>query len=312
VIINNLLKEHGERISMDKRLNAPARLLEHPRLEIIPTNQEDEEQKIAELPPNAKVAVVCPLDKRGKDGKFERGLDKTLRLTRLLASNRIQAVPHIAARSVKDEKHLEGILQNLNDWSVKDIFIPGGDKKDPAGIFSSSLQLLCKMNELGYIKNFDQIGVASYPEGHVDPKINSLLFESLEQKQRFATYTITQMSFKPERIAKWLVDMRQRDIVLPACVGVPGFVNKWDLLRISRKIGVGGSKSFLRRHPEFLRELYLNFSSFYNPEKILCGLAPYIENPNCNIQGFHIYTFNQVANTLWWINSITQNHKQEE
>lgn len=38
----------------------------------------------------------------------------------------------------------------------------------------------------------------------------------------------------------------------------------------------------------------------YSPDVLVKELGPYLGDPDCGVEGFHIYTFNEVKNTEAW------------
>ena len=129
-------------------------VLARPRYEVFPAKGAEEELA-GYLPKEAKVTVTC---------SPTRGIDNTLLLAERLVERGLQVVPHISARLVADEAHLEEIVQRLDDLDVKEIFVIGGDAKEPVGPFSGAFELLCAMADMGH--DFEHIGIAGYPEGH--------------------------------------------------------------------------------------------------------------------------------------------------
>ena len=75
-----------------------------------------------------------------------------------------EPVPHIAARLVTDGAHLNGILERLASLDDRDIFVVGGDSEQPRGPFSSAGALLAAIRDAKH--QFDEVGIAAYPEGH--------------------------------------------------------------------------------------------------------------------------------------------------
>jgi methylenetetrahydrofolate reductase (NADPH) len=63
-------------------------------------------------------------------------------------------------------------------------------------------------------------------------------------------------------------------------------------------IGVGGSTRYLTKHANLVARLLK--PGGYSPEELVRGLAPYVGDPDYDIAGFHIYTFNQVQSTEDW------------
>ena len=262
--------------------------LSPPRYEVIPTRGADEWTN--ELPQEASIAVTC---------SPAQGIEGTLRLAERLAERGFRVVPHVSARLVADEAHLEEIVGRLGDLNVKEVFVIGGDAREPAGPYSSAFELLFAMATLGH--GFEEIGVGGYPEGH--PLIDDdALRRALVDKQQFATYVVSQMCFDPGLILDWVADIRRLGVSLPVLVGVPGVVNRKRLLQVSRKIGVGESTRFLRKHASLVRSLLADLlkSGGYSPDGLVRELAPHLGNRDHGVEGFHFYTFNQVESTEEW------------
>ncbi len=259
-------------------------VLAHPRFELIPIKGVEEQASY--LPAGATVTVTCsPV----------RGIEHTLLHAEQLALQGFRAVPHISARLVRDTAHLRDILQRLHQLKPREIFVIGGDAKQPAGPFSGALDLLRAMAELGH--NLDRIGVAAYPEHH--PLIDDeTLRRALADKQQFATYMVTQICFDPDAIVAWLADARQRGITLPVYIGLPGVVDTVQLLRISMKIGVSTAARFASKHAGLATRLLR--PGHYQPTELVERLAPYFDDPWYNIQGLHLNTFNQAKSTEQW------------
>jgi methylenetetrahydrofolate reductase (NADPH) len=110
------------------------------------------------------------------------------------------------------------------------------------------------------------------------------------------------MCFNPGVILAWVTDIRRRGVELPVYVGIPGVVEWKTLLRISLKIGVGDSTRFLTNHTNLVARFLK--PGGYNPEGLVRGLAPYVGERDCDIAGFHAYTFNQVQSTEEWRRSM--------
>jgi methylenetetrahydrofolate reductase (NADPH) len=254
------------------------------RFELIPV--EGTAERAAHLPKGATVTVTCSPAK---------GIESTLLLGEKLLERGFGVVPHISARLVANNAHLKEIVCQLDDLGVREIFVIGGDAREPAGPFSGAFDLLSAMAELGH--NFERIGIGGYPEGH--PLIaNEILWQALLDKRPFATYIVSQMCFDPAAIVAWLADLRHRGIDLPVYVGLPGVVERKKLLQIALKIGVGDSARFLKKYTNVLARFFE--PGGYSPDELVRRLTPYLGDQAHNIVGFHIYTFNQVESTEKW------------
>jgi methylenetetrahydrofolate reductase (NADPH) len=263
---------------------ALAELLRSPRYEVFPSSG-IEDEVVEQLSNDVKVTVTS---------SPKRGIETTLQLGAELARRGFEVVPHVSARLVKDEKHLQDILQGLHDVGVHDILVIGGDVEEPVGTFTSAFDLLTAMAELGH--GLDQIGIAGYPESH--PFISDeMTIRAMSEKASLATYIVSQLCFEPRTIDGWIAAVRERGVDLPIHVGIPGPVPRRKLVRISTRIGVGESARFLRKHGNVLARLLLRGS--YGPGYIIEGLAPHTGDAR-NIGGFHIFTFNELERTERW------------
>lgn len=260
-----------------------SRAVGRPRFELLPL--EGAEEQATHLPDEATVTITC---------SPTRGLESTLRLTEHLSARGFCAVPHISARLVRNEAHLEGIVRRLDDRDVKEVFVIGGDARQPVGKFSDASELLEAMDQIGH--GFEEVGVAGYPEGH--PIIaDSDLWQALQEKRRYATYIVTQMCFDPEAILNWVSSIREQGIRQPVYIGMPGVLEWKKLLRISFKIGVGDSARFLTKNGGVLKTL---LKPHYSPDDLVENLAPCIGEASYDIRGLHFYTFNQTAALEEW------------
>ncbi len=268
--------------------SAQTRMLAHhvreAYMEVFPT--ETIESRLGVLEPNSYVAVTCSPSK---------GVDVTLDMSERLANRGFKVVPHIAARMVRDKRHLQEIIARLNDLPIISIFVPGGDADAPLGDYSTALALLRDIAEIDH--SFTEIGVAAHPEGHPDVAADELI-RALLRKQEVANYLVTQMCFDADVIATWLRSIREHGVTLPAWLGVPGVADRGSLLKTSLRIGVGDSLRYLKRNPRAAAKLLL--SNEYRPDDLLIGLAPYLADPAYDIHGHHVYCFNEVEKTEQW------------
>jgi methylenetetrahydrofolate reductase (NADPH) len=263
-------------------------LLAEPRYELMPFDSFGEQ--MGHLPDGAAIAVTT---------SPTLGLDATLEWTETAMDAGYEIIPHIAARYVEDVDHLDAVAGRLVDAGVTDLFVPGGDREEPAGEFESAHDLLTALEALGY--EFEDVGITGYPEGHAFLS-GETLAEAMAAKAPHATYIVTQLCYDPAAVVTWLETIRDRGIELPVEVGIPGVLKYQRLLSISQKVGVGDSVAFLRKTSGilgFVREL-IGSRGKYTPDALVDGLAPYADDPDYGIDGVHIYTFNQVPDFEEW------------
>ena len=258
--------------------------LENAYMEIIPVP--GIEDRLGALQPNSHLAITCSPTK---------GVDETIELSEKLIAQGFQVTPHIAAKCVSGEKHLETIVKRLDALNIESIFVPGGDLPEPIGEFNNAHDLLKALHKCGH--NLKNIGIAAHPEGH--PDVNEeVLMEALEMKKDLANYIVTQMCFDANILGDWLVRINQQGVNLPVWVGLPGVIERGRLLRTSLRIGVGDSLRFLRKKSQVAAELMK--SSIYSPDKLVKNISEYRDIADSNLAGYHIFCFNQIETSEKW------------
>ena len=238
------------------------------------------------IPPGAWVSVTA---------SPRRGLEATVDLAIHLEGRGYRAIPHLAARMVRDRAHLREITARLADGGVDRAFVVAGDPPDP-GVYPDGLSLLRAMADLGV--HLSNVGIPCYPQGHALIADQTLL-EALAAKEPFAHYMTTQLCFDGDAIASWIAARRADGIRLPVQIGVAGAVEPHRLLAISARIGVRDSARFLVKNVRFVGRL-IRSAGFYRPDGLLDSLAPLFADPVADVRWVHLYTFNQVAATEAW------------
>ncbi|MBA2444036.1 MAG: methylenetetrahydrofolate reductase [Nocardioidaceae bacterium] len=224
-----------------------------------------------------------------------KGIESTLAMAERFAGHGYQVVPHLAARMISGKGELSEIVARLTAGGIDNVFCPAGDADPPAGEYGGSLAMLQHLTELG--RPFEHVGITGYPESH--PSIeDDITIQSMWDKRAHATYVVSNLCFDPDAIRVWLLRMRKRGIELPVLIGLPGPVERAKLLAMSTKIGVGQSAKFLKSHVGAFARIAA--PGGYSPEKFLQKSAGYLGDPALKVDGLHLFTFNQVAETEAW------------
>lgn len=261
---------------------AVAAALARPLFELIPLR--DTLERAEALPDRSATTVTA---------SPTHGIEATIDLCEGLVTRGHDATPHLAAHMFRDRQHLGDMLDRCRVAGITGAFVIGGDAKD-RGELHDGLALLRAMEDIGH--PFSSVGVAGYPEGH--PAIpEARLIEALLAKQEYATHVTTQMTFDATAIGSWIDRIRDVGITLPVHVGVPGAVRIRRLLRIAARIGVGGSLRYLRKNRQLIRLL---LRGTFTADTLLRSLGPALTDPHANITGLHVFTFNQVEETVAW------------
>ncbi|MEV4733071.1 methylenetetrahydrofolate reductase [Saccharopolyspora sp. NPDC049426] len=256
------------------------RSLDRMRYEVLPVGN----ARVDALDPGSTVTVTA---------SPARGIGPTIDFTERLAAMGLRAVPHLAARSIRDHAQLAGVLDRLDAAGVSEVFVIAGDAAKPLGEFADSLALLRAMERMGRLPA--RIGVAGYPERHAFIP-DDCVVRAMAEKSRYADYVVSQITFDPRTINDWARDLRKRGVGASVYVGVPGVVDAHRLLRIALKIGLGESTRFLRKQYGAVSKMLAR----YTPEELFDELSPQLGDPGSPIAGWHLFTFNEITKTVQW------------
>jgi methylenetetrahydrofolate reductase (NADPH) len=264
-------------------------LLQHARYEIIPSAS-IEEKVVASVPRSVTITITASPTK---------GLDASLDLTERLRAEGYRVVPHLSARLVGDRAHLNDIVARLVSCGVDDVFVPAGDADPPVGNYDSALPLLMELDELG--RPFREVGITGYPESH--PSISDdLTVQAMWDKRKYATYIVSNLCFNAATVRDWIGRVRKRGVELPIYFGLAGPVEQAKLLRMATKIGVGDSIRVLAKHGNWL--VRIGTPGGYDPTRLLHRAGSTLNDERANVKGLHVFTFNQLAETEAWRQSL--------
>lgn len=259
-----------------------------PRYELIPLKGVMEQA--LSLPPGSTVTVTC---------SPKHGIDASLDLAEQLTAAGYRAVPHVAARLITGRRDLQRILDRLAASGLDEVFVVGGDAPTPAGPYAGGLELLEEVATLS--PRPPCIGVPSYPEPHANIPPERMQ-TALDAKNALADYTVTQICFDAETILAWLTAQHERGLRLPVYAGLPGVIDRMKLMGLAMRIGLGASTRVLRRQSGLASRLL--GGSTYQPDALTEALlAAFGTRRAPGLAGFHINTFNQVPDTLAWVES---------
>jgi methylenetetrahydrofolate reductase (NADPH) len=216
----------------------------------------------------------------------------------------LEPVPHIAARRVLSRAELRGFLdQAVRLAGVAKALLIAGDVAAPAGPYGDAVALI---ND-GVLADsgLKQVGLPGYPEGHpqvATALLNAVLEEKLAglQRQRLASYIVTQFSFAPHRIVEYCADLLRRVPEVSVYVGLAGPTTPRRLLRFAQRCGVSASLRAL--HAEGMRAVRL--FTHVDPSAQLTAIARHASTGSAsNVVGVHLYSFGGVAPTARWMNA---------
>ncbi|MGA8297103.1 MAG: methylenetetrahydrofolate reductase [Acidimicrobiales bacterium] len=275
---------------MTAKLERLSDLVEHARYEVIPTKTT--EARVLERVGRSRTVTIT--------ASSAQGIEATIDLALRLSGHGYKVVPHLSARLIVDEMHLKEIVGRLVEVGVDDVFVPAGDADPPAGKFDSSLDVLVELGNLG--NPFSRVGITGYPDKH--PKImDDVTVQAMWDKRHYATYIVSNLCFDASLYRRWVRRVRERGVMLPIVVGLAGPVDSAKLISIATQIGVDSSKKMLFEHGSWFARFLT--PGGYNPTRLLRKLEGTITDPRSDIEGLHVFTFNQLEKTEEWRRSLS-------
>lgn len=265
------------------------RLLANARYEVLPTAT-IEEKIVASVEPGHTFTVTASIGK---------GLPATLDLAERLVGHGYRAVPHLAARMISGRAELEEIVARLLESGIDSVFVPAGDADPAAGAYAGSVDLLRDLSDMG--RPFAHVGVTGYPESH--PTINDdITVQAMWDKREHATNLVSNLCFDPAVVSTWIKRVRSRGAVMPLLIGMPGPVERTKLLSMATKIGVSESARFLAKNKSVFARIAT--PGGYSPERFIERISPTTREAASHVEGLHLFTFNQVAETHAWRSNL--------
>lgn len=261
------------------------RLLINARYEVLPTPT-IEERIVASIPPGRTLTVTASLGK---------GLPATLDLAERLIGHGYKAVPHLAARMISGRGELEEIVARLLASGIDSVFVPAGDADPPAGDYTGSVDLLRDLTAMG--RPFASVGVTGYPESH-PTIVDDVTVQAMWDKRDHSTNLVSNLCFDPATVSSWIKRVRSRGAAMPLLIGMPGPVERTKLLSMATKIGVSESARFLAKNKSVFARIAA--PGGYSPEKFIERISPTTREASSHVEGLHLFTFNQIAETHAW------------
>ena len=230
--------------------------------------------------------------------------ERILSTVHQLASQEMNAVPHIAARGIESLAALDGLITRYREAHVTEVLLIAGGYKQPIGDFASSIDVL----ETGLLENLGikKVGVAGHPEGSPDIS-KAELAHALKRKNAIAQesgldmYLETQFCFDAQAILDWEAQIRKAGNRLPIRVGLAGPARLKTLIHFAVISGVGPSLQFLKKQARNVTKLL----TVQDPYELIETLAPHIDpqSPSA-LQSIHLYPFGDFSQTAYFANQL--------
>ena len=219
-----------------------------------------------------------------------------------------EVVPHLPARTIKNNSELEKYIANLSEVSGcnKILIIGGGGSQK--GDISSSIDVL--KTDLLSKYNFIEVGVAGHPEGSPDindEEIEKAIIEKnkIALKVDYKMYLATQFFFEATSLIEWEINLKNIGNKLDIHAGIPGPASLKTLISYAKSCGIGNSIRFLSKQAFNITKL----ASPKTPDKLIYDLAEYkINNNETNLKKLHFYPFGGIKKTTDWLNKLKKSN----
>ena len=235
------------------------------------------------------------------DETSSRVIDTAKKLT----DEGFDVVPHLPARTIKNNFELESFIGNLSEKAGcnKILIIGGGGNQN--GNINSSLDVL-KTDLLSKYR-FIEVGLAGHPEGNPDvteEELDKAIIEKNEfvKNADFKAYLITQFFFEASSLENWEKRLVSLGNELEIHAGIPGPATLKTLIAYATSCGIGNSIRFLSKQALNITKL----ATTRTPDKLIIDLANYKqENPSSKLTKLHFYAFGGIKKTSSWLDDIS-------
>ena len=221
-----------------------------------------------------------------------KGQDATVDMATTLARHGYSVAPHISAQQVRDRAHLADLVAQCRAAGVTDLFVVGGDPSDTPTAFGTHEN--CSKRSTSATTGSPTSASLGTPKA--TQRWGRSTLPGTQGQGCHGHHIKTQIVFDPKVILAWSRELDRRGITLPIRVGVPGAVTRQKLLRVSSGLGLGASADFLKKQQGMFWRFFL--PGGYSPDRIVSGLGPHLGSPDNHLDGFHVFSFNDLESTI--------------
>jgi len=222
-----------------------------------------------------------------------------------LTDEGFDVVPHLPARTIKDNVELESFIGKLSEVAGcnKILVIGGGGNQN--GIINSSLDVL--KTDLLSKYHFIEVGLAGHPEGNPDiteEELDKVIINKNKfvKNADFKAYLITQFFFEASSLENWEKKLISLGNKLEIHAGIPGPATLKTLVTYATSCGIGNSIRFLSKQALNITKL----ATTRTPDKLIADLTAYKQgNSNSKLTKLHFYAFGGIKKTSSWLDDIT-------
>lgn len=220
--------------------------------------------------------------------------------TVMTRKNGLEPVPHIAVRNYSSKDELSDLVGCLSaEAGVKRVLVISGDRPDPAGPFSASLEVI----ESGVLQQhgITHVSIAGHPDGHpvvADDVMQRAMLAKVEAAEQsgLTVDVVTQFGFDGAAMVRWVRKLRDLGVQCPVRLGLAGPTNLTTLLRYAQRCGVKASVGGVAKHAGLVKHLF----GVSAPDGIVRILADENAAGSLGAVAAHFFSFGGVGATAKW------------
>lgn len=215
-----------------------------------------------------------------------------------------RAVPHLAARSLKNQGELDDFVGRITgEAGIDHMLLIGGDPPAQVGPFAASGDVIAHGDLAA--RGIRTVALAGHPEGHPvmkgDEPIRVLRDKVAQAKSAgLSPILVTQFAFEAEPIADWLKSVRDAGIDAPARLGVAGPASIATLVKFAVRCGVGNSLRALTKRPQSFGKLLTDNT----PDELIDELAETLKDVSGPLPGLHLFPFGGAIKAGKWLAAL--------
>ena len=211
-------------------------------------------------------------------------------------------VLHVPARQMLSAGMFEDYIAGAAaEATINRVLLIAGDSTRPRGPYATTLELI----ESGVLQRHGvrMVDVAGHPEGNVGmspDRLMQILVEKRDAAARagLAMGVMSQFSFDPKPIEKWLLAIHDAQIGASIRVGLAGPASPATLLKFALRCGIGNSVSAVQKHVGTIGRLLRDTG----PDGVVRGLGNVLaSDAGARVENFHFFPFGGLAKTSAWI-----------
>lgn len=219
--------------------------------------------------------------------------DKTLEWTKIIKDRFMLNVMMHLTCVAQSKEDVDSIINSLKSFDIKNILALRGDLPEgfPEEMVKKDFNYASEL--VSYLKSINgfSIGVAGYPEGHIQVENIDKDIEHLKKKVDMgADFIITQLFFDNRYFFAFLDRIVQKNIKIPVIAGIMPITNINQIMRFTKMCGASVPQ-------EIVNSLEGRDEEYMLQKGVEYAIDQCLELISFGVRGLHFYTLNKSEST---------------